>query len=541
MIAFLWHQRRREHFFQQMPGNGQKGPEAVPVPVSSCSREAVLEPPAYTASWREPDSYQEWPEQTANINGELLIPFILWAVIFRWDCQGMKMASSLHIPLLDLLVCVILVQLLTPCSGREHSAFMLLNHTIICYRPVRTCDNFLYLEVLEVPSQTEAQFAVVGPSGPILALMGEYADLPCHLSPKMNAEIMDLMWVRSSLREVVYMYANGEERDDEQMAEYRARTLILRDDITEGKATLRIYDVRASDRGSYRCYFQGENFSENAVMELKVAGEGETRLMSRSQDPFWRTWPWITALVGTLSILLLILTGMGYFLCRQQKEKEREQMEEKAREDLQHELKWRKIQYMARGGMSQVYAEWKMALYQAADVILDRDTAHPNLRVSGDKRSLWWTDRKLFGPNNFRRFLGHHCVLGFNSFRSGRHFWEVEVGDWGEWCVGICTKNVERVFMVNMSPKNGFWTISLSNGEDYQALTDPRTDLTISNPPQRVGVFLDYETGEVSFYNAMDGSHIYTFPHTSFSKPVYPIFRLMPWHPTVLTICSVVT
>ncbi|XP_070100400.1 butyrophilin subfamily 3 member A3 isoform X4 [Equus caballus] len=402
----------------------------------------------------------------------------------------MKMASSLHIPLLDLLVCVILVQLLTPCS---------------------------------------AQFAVVGPSGPILALMGEYADLPCHLSPKMNAEIMDLMWVRSSLREVVYMYANGEERDDEQMAEYRARTLILRDDITEGKATLRIYDVRASDRGSYRCYFQGENFSENAVMELKVA------------DPFWRTWPWITALVGTLSILLLILTGMGYFLCRQQKEKEREQMEEKAREDLQHELKWRKIQYMARGGMSQVYAEWKMALYQAADVILDRDTAHPNLRVSGDKRSLWWTDRKLFGPNNFRRFLGHHCVLGFNSFRSGRHFWEVEVGDWGEWCVGICTKNVERVFMVNMSPKNGFWTISLSNGEDYQALTDPRTDLTISNPPQRVGVFLDYETGEVSFYNAMDGSHIYTFPHTSFSKPVYPIFRLMPWHPTVLTICSVVT
>ncbi|XP_070100402.1 butyrophilin subfamily 3 member A3 isoform X6 [Equus caballus] len=367
----------------------------------------------------------------------------------------MKMASSLHIPLLDLLVCVILVQLLTPCS---------------------------------------AQFAVVGPSGPILALMGEYADLPCHLSPKMNAEIMDLI-----------------------------------DDITEGKATLRIYDVRASDRGSYRCYFQGENFSENAVMELKVA------------DPFWRTWPWITALVGTLSILLLILTGMGYFLCRQQKEKEREQMEEKAREDLQHELKWRKIQYMARGGMSQVYAEWKMALYQAADVILDRDTAHPNLRVSGDKRSLWWTDRKLFGPNNFRRFLGHHCVLGFNSFRSGRHFWEVEVGDWGEWCVGICTKNVERVFMVNMSPKNGFWTISLSNGEDYQALTDPRTDLTISNPPQRVGVFLDYETGEVSFYNAMDGSHIYTFPHTSFSKPVYPIFRLMPWHPTVLTICSVVT
>ncbi|XP_070100390.1 butyrophilin subfamily 3 member A3-like [Equus caballus] len=399
----------------------------------------------------------------------------------------MKMASSLHIPLLDLLVCVILVQLLTTCS---------------------------------------AQIAVVGPSGPILALMGEYADLPCHLSPKTSAEFMDLMWVRSSLREVVYLYENGEEVNEEQMTEYRGRTSILRHGITEGKATLRIHDVRASDRGSYRCYFRDENFSENAIMELKVA------------DPFWRTWPWITALVGTLSILLLILAGMGYFLWRQQKEKEREQvekdLEEKAREDLQHELKWRKIQYIARGGNSQVYAEWKMALYQAADVILDRYTAHPNLLVFEDKRRLRWRYTRL-------HFVGHPHVLGFNTFRSGRHFWEVEVGDRKEWCVGICRKNMERIFRVNMSPENGFWTISLSNGKDYQALTDPSTHLTIANPPQRVGVFLDYETGEVSFYNAVDGTHIYTFPHTSFSEPVCPVFKLMSQDSTPLTICPVLT
>ncbi|XP_070100426.1 butyrophilin subfamily 3 member A3-like isoform X1 [Equus caballus] len=493
----------------------------------------------------------------------------------------MKMASSLHIPLLDLLVCVILVQLLTTCS---------------------------------------AQIAVVGPSGPILALMGEYADLPCHLSPKTSAEFMDLMWVRSSLREVVYLYANGEEVDEEQMAEYRGRTSILRHGITEGKATLRIHDVRASDRGSYQCYFKDENFSENAIMELKVAalrsdfhiemksyeageihlecmytgwypqsqiqwrdakgedmpavaaplvaeraglyavtasvivkgssGEGESCIIGNSllskektarisiADPFWRTWPWITALVGTLSILLLILAGMGYFLWRQQKEKEREQvekdLEEKAREDLQHELKWRKIQYIARGGNSQVYAEWKMALYQAADVILDRDTAHPNLLVFGDKRSLQWTDTQW-------QFFEHPHVFGFNTFRSGRHFWEVEVGDRKEWCVGICRKNMKRIFMVNMSPENGFWTISLSNGKDYQALTDPSTHLTIANPPQRVGVFLDYETGEVSFYNALDGSHIYTFPHTSFSEHVCPVFRLMSQDSTALTICPVLT
>ncbi|XP_070100291.1 butyrophilin subfamily 3 member A3-like isoform X2 [Equus przewalskii] len=426
---------------------------------------------------------------------ELLLTFILWAVIFRWECQGMKMASSLAFPLLDLLACLVLVQLLTPCS---------------------------------------AQFAVIGPPGPILALVGEYADLPCHLSPEMNVEAMELRWVRSSLSQVVYMYVYGVEVEQQQMAEYRGRTSILRDGITEGKATLRICNVRASDSGNYQCYFQDGNFLEGALVELKVA------------DPFWRTWPWIAAFSGTLPVLLLIHAGMGFFLWRQKKEKEREQVEKdlegRARVELQHELKWRKIQYMAHGGKSQAYAEWKMALFQPADVILDLDTANPNLRVSEDQRSLQWAKTQQILPYDPKRFYRqHYCVLGCESFMSGRHFWEVEVGDRKQWFVGVCRENVERKYDVFIAPRNGFWTIRLSSGNDYVALTDPRTKLKIDNPPQRVGVFLDYETGEVSFYNAKDGSHIYTFPHTSFSGPLFPVFSVWTLETTPLTICRVLT
>ncbi|XP_045672855.1 butyrophilin subfamily 3 member A3-like isoform X1 [Phyllostomus hastatus] len=382
------------------------------------------------------------------------------------------------------------------------------------------------LAVVQLLSPCSAQFAVVGPPEPILAMVGEDAELPCHLSPEMSAETMELTWERPSPRQVVHTYAHGQE--DTPAAEYRGRTSILREDITVGKAALQILDIRASDRGTYLCYFQDGDFYAKAQVELKVSalGGGPWR------DPAGFAGGGRLLPVATAQEDPGPVPGEGegakrerrFFFCV-------------FPEKLQDKLRWTRIPYLPREERSQAYAELKMALFQPADVFLDPDTAHPTLRVSEDKRSLQRADTWQNLPDNPGRFCGNECVLGCESFTSGRHFWEVEVGDRAQWCVGVCREDVRRKGGDQMAPKSGFWTVGLNPGKHYLALTNPQTPLTCVSPPERVGVFLDCELGEVSFYNALDGSHIFTFPHTRFSGPLRPVFWILTFEPTPLTIC----
>uniref|UniRef100_A0A674IIW8 Tripartite motif containing 39 n=1 Tax=Terrapene triunguis TaxID=2587831 RepID=A0A674IIW8_9SAUR len=157
------------------------------------------------------------------------------------------------------------------------------------------------------------------------------------------------------------------------------------------------------------------------------------------------------------------------------------------------------------------------------DVTLDPNTANAYLLLSQDRRSVRVGDKRQDVPSNPERFDTCTCILGRERFTAGRHYWEVEVGDKTCWTLGVCEERVSRQGIFTPSPATGFWTVWLRNGDEYAALTSPLTELMLRVRPRQIGILLDYEAGEVSFYNVTGSSHIYTFSDT-FSEPLRPYF-----------------
>ncbi|XP_058867809.1 butyrophilin subfamily 1 member A1-like isoform X4 [Acipenser ruthenus] len=168
---------------------------------------------------------------------------------------------------------------------------------------------------------------------------------------------------------------------------------------------------------------------------------------------------------------------------------------------------------------------WKWILAASVDVTLDPDTAHPRLTLSAEGKRVRLGETRQDLPDNPVRFDVWRCVLGRESFTSGRHYWQVQVGGNTLWRLGVSKESAERKGGISMTPQQGYWTVRWSGGE-FTAHTDPQTPLPRSLKPQKLGVYLDYEEGQLSFYNVETRSHIYTFTDMEFNpnEKLYPFF-----------------
>nr|XP_046213411.1 nuclear factor 7, brain-like [Oncorhynchus gorbuscha] len=155
-------------------------------------------------------------------------------------------------------------------------------------------------------------------------------------------------------------------------------------------------------------------------------------------------------------------------------------------------------------------------------VILDPNTASSRLSLSDDLTSVSRTDPEQQVPDNPERFMKYSTILGSKGFSSGKHSWEVELGDRPCWIMGVAKESVDRKGELFASPEYGIWAIRQDSGEYSNGKGET---LLLKKKPQRIRVQLDYDQGEVSFYDSKDMTLIYTHKDT-FTETLYPYFHI---------------
>uniref|UniRef100_A0A3P8R1P8 Tripartite motif containing 35-12 n=1 Tax=Astatotilapia calliptera TaxID=8154 RepID=A0A3P8R1P8_ASTCA len=155
-------------------------------------------------------------------------------------------------------------------------------------------------------------------------------------------------------------------------------------------------------------------------------------------------------------------------------------------------------------------------------VILDPNTASGQLYLSDDLTSVRNGDTKQQLPDNPERNTKYANIFGSEGFSSGKHSWEVEVGDHPGWTVGLVKESVDRKGERFPLPKYGIWCLWHNSGKYTNFVCQT---LQVKKSLQRIRVQLDYDRGEVSFYDPEDMTHICTHRHT-FTEKLFPFFNI---------------
>ncbi|KAM5200731.1 E3 ubiquitin-protein ligase TRIM38-like [Hipposideros larvatus] len=232
-------------------------------------------------------------------------------------------------------------------------------------------------------------------------------------------------------------------------------------------------------------------------------------------------------------------------------EKEHEQTL-KALRDSEASLKHRRrelnrqiqdLEDRCQGSVQKLLQDVKGALSRSSAVKLDTPEA-PSLEIHTvcDVSELYFDVRQLLRGYQVNMTLDPETAdpepilsADHEGFTSGRHYFEVYVGESKQWELGVSMEIVQEDMDTLWEPESGYWVIRLCADGSYIALTQHTTPLPLREPPLLVGVFLDYEAGAVSFYNMTTASHIYTFPRASFSGTLRPLIHVCPSSPLSLS------
>uniref|UniRef100_A0A8C5QR33 Uncharacterized protein n=1 Tax=Leptobrachium leishanense TaxID=445787 RepID=A0A8C5QR33_9ANUR len=162
----------------------------------------------------------------------------------------------------------------------------------------------------------------------------------------------------------------------------------------------------------------------------------------------------------------------------------------------------------------------------ASDMLLDVNTACNDVSVSEDLKTVSWSGINQRRPETPERFQVYPQILSSRSFSSGRHYWEVEVSKSGGWGVGMTYPSIERRGEQSVIGNNNkSWCLVKNYNIMYYMKHDSKSiQFPHSFSCHRLGIFLDYEAGRLSFYELCDPiRHLHTFT-AAFTEPLHAGF-----------------
>ncbi|XP_004915670.2 E3 ubiquitin/ISG15 ligase TRIM25-like [Xenopus tropicalis] len=172
--------------------------------------------------------------------------------------------------------------------------------------------------------------------------------------------------------------------------------------------------------------------------------------------------------------------------------------------------------------MGRVYGQ------EATDLVLDINTTHNRVSVSGDRKSASYSLTNQHYPQSPVRFQLYSQALSSRSFPSGRHYWEVEGSESGEWEVGAAYPSIERGGRQSgIGNNNKSWGLYKWKDNSFRVRHDSKwTQLPHAPSCRRIRISLDYEAGRLSFYELSEPiRHLHTFT-ASFTEPLHAAFYI---------------
>ncbi|XP_033853735.3 butyrophilin subfamily 1 member A1-like isoform X2 [Acipenser ruthenus] len=432
-----------------------------------------------------------------------------------------------------------------------------------------TCLLFLFSFVCA--TQTDG-YSVEVPVDLVSGIVGDTVTLPCRLSPLGDAVKMEVRWFRDGIEAPLYFYTLQNPVSSIQHDEYKDRARIFIEELSVGNLSLQMSKIQTSDSGRYICSVFHKIKYAHAVVELKVTGDGKSPIwltvlllfvipifiaivaycrstkyqkavkkttkprghtrnndsllfsddeetdlryqpagMSRSskQSTGVKTSHRTAAVTGKKNTRDQTRNNDGLF----SDDEDGTSPKPKGSGDIPKEL--------VKAGFLQRILSWMGANSSkapvSADVTLDPKTASPSLFLSEDHKEVrlrteqWQIDRT-------QKQKKWYSVLGTEGFTSGRHYWEVEVGDKQNWRLGVGEKSSGGTEPLN-------WTLGLRNGKFENDLGNhsSQSELRI------VRVTLDMEGLQLSFFNAETRSEIQTVSVAKATGKLYPYFSPGGW------------